>query len=97
MYLTNRFYTIMITAIVMMAVGNYYPPLYTMGCVVMWFLLFMTITDLIMMYSRHAIHATRQVAERMSNGDGGHAHPSQTMIDLMTIRQRKGLRDERAA
>ena len=23
-------------------------------------------------------------------GDGGHAHPSQTMIDLMTIRQRKG-------
>ena len=24
-------------------------------------------------------------------GDGGHAHPSQTMIDLMTIRQRKGL------
>lgn len=69
MYLTNRFYTIMITAIVMMAVGNYYPPLYTVGCVVMWFLLIMTITDLIMMYSRHAIHATRQVAERLSNGD----------------------------
>lgn len=23
-------------------------------------------------------------------GDGGHAHPTQTMIDLMTIRQRKG-------
>ena len=69
MYLTNRFYTIMITAIVMMAVGNYYPPLYTVGCVVMWFLLIMTITDLIMMYSRHAIHASRQVAERLSNGD----------------------------
>lgn len=26
-------------------------------------------------------------------GDGGHAHPSQTMIDLMTIRQRKGRLD----
>ena len=45
----------MITAIVVMAVGNYYPPLYTVGCVVMWLLLFMTITDLIMMYSRHAL------------------------------------------
>ena len=26
-------------------------------------------------------------------GDGGHAPPSQTMIDLMTIRQRKGRLD----
>ena len=26
-------------------------------------------------------------------GDGGHAHPTQTMIDLMTIRQRKGKLD----
>ncbi len=26
-------------------------------------------------------------------GDGGHAHPTQTMIDLMTIRQRKGRLD----
>lgn len=23
-------------------------------------------------------------------GDGGHSHPTQTLIDLMTIRQRKG-------
>ena len=23
-------------------------------------------------------------------GDGGHAHPTQTLIDMMTIRQRKG-------
>ena len=35
-------------------------------------------------------HATIPV---INAGDGGHAHPSQTMIDLMTIRQRKGRLD----
>ena len=48
---------------------------------------------------RHPKEGAPMVASAVSGipvinaGDGGHAHPSQTMIDLMTIRQRKGRLD----
>ena len=39
---------------------------------------------------RAAMHAAVPV---INAGDGGHNHPTQTLIDLMTIRQRKGRLD----
>lgn len=36
---------------------------------------------------RASMYATVQV---INAGDGGHNHPTQTLIDFMTIRQRKG-------
>ena len=39
------------------------------------------------------VAAEKSLIPVINAGDGGHAHPSQTMIDLMTIRQRKGRLD----
>lgn len=69
MFLTNRFYTIAVTAIVIMAAGNYCAPLYTVGCAVAWLLLAATAIDLAVMYSKRAVTASRQLSDRLSNGD----------------------------
>ncbi len=69
MYLTNRFYTIAIAAIVMMAAGNYWLPLYTAGYTIAWMLFAATAIDLAMLYYRRAITASRHMSDRLSNGD----------------------------
>ena len=30
------------------------------------------------------------IRDSINAGDGGHSHPTQTLLDMMTIRQRKG-------
>ena len=37
--------------------------------------------------------AATPVSRSINAGDGGHQHPTQTLIDLMTIRRRKGRLD----
>ena len=69
MFLTNRFYIMAVVAAVLMAAGNYCPPLYTAGCAVAWLLLVATLADVALMYCRRTITAGRHMADRLSNGD----------------------------
>ena len=69
MFLTNRFYAIAIVAIVAVAAGNYCPPLFGAGTALVWLLLAVTAVDIALLYSRRAITASRQLADRLSNGD----------------------------
>lgn len=69
MYLTTRFYIISIIAVIMLAAGNYIPPLYVAGKIVMWLLFVTTALDFILLYHKRPITASRQLANRLSNGD----------------------------
>ena len=69
MYLTTRFYAFAIVAILLLATGNYSAPFYTVGMAAVWLLLAATIADIAILYSRRGIVASRQLADRLSNGD----------------------------
>ena len=69
MYLTTRFYVFAIVAILLLATGNYSAPFYTVGMAAVWLLLAATIADIAILYSRRGIVASRQLADRLSNGD----------------------------
>lgn len=69
MYLTTRFYVFAIVAILLLATGNYSAPFYTVGMAAVWLLLAATIADIAILYSRCGIVASRQLADRLSNGD----------------------------
>lgn len=69
MYLTTRFYVFAIVAILLLATGNYSAPFYTVGMAAVWLLLAVTIADIAILYSRRGIVASRQLADRLSNGD----------------------------
>lgn len=69
MYLTTRFYAFAIVAILLLATGNYSAPFYTVGMAAVWLLLSATIADIAILYSRRGIVASRQLADRLSNGD----------------------------
>lgn len=69
MYLTTRFYAFAIVAILLLATGNYSAPFCTVGMAAVWLLLAATIADIAILYSRRGIVASRQLADRLSNGD----------------------------
>lgn len=69
MFLTNRFYAIAVATIILLASGNYFPPLYAVGRMLMWLLFIATVADIVLLYYRRHISAYRQIADRLSNGD----------------------------
>lgn len=69
MFLTNRFYAIAVATIILLASGNYFPPLYAVGRMLMWLLFIATAADIVLLYYRRHISAYRQIADRLSNGD----------------------------
>lgn len=69
MFLTNRFYAIAVATIILLASGNYFPPLYAVGRMLMWLLFIATAADIVLIYYRRHISAYRQIADRLSNGD----------------------------
>lgn len=69
MFLTNRFYTIAVAAVVLLGIGNYIPWSYAVGVLVVWLLAAATVADIAALYWRRFVTASRQVSDRLSNGD----------------------------
>ena len=69
MFLTTRFYVAFTIAIVLIATGNYFPPAYAAGKALAWLLLAATAADVALLYCRRRVTASRQMADRLSNGD----------------------------
>ena len=69
MFLTNRFYTIAVAAVVLLGIGSYIPWSYAVGVLVVWLLAAATVADIAALYWRRFVTASRQVSDRLSNGD----------------------------
>ena len=69
MFLTNRFYAVFTAVVIIIAAGNYLPPLFAVGTAMAWLLLAATMADVVLQFCRRSVNATRQLADRLSNGD----------------------------
>lgn len=69
MYLTRRFYIVIISIILLLGGGYVYAPLFTIGKLALLFLFVGVLMDAFLLYRTHGIEAYRQCAERFSNGD----------------------------
>ena len=69
MLLTNRFYIAGAVLVLILAAGHFVPVLFYVGQGLLLALLVLTIADFDLLYHRRGIHASRSVAERLSNGD----------------------------
>lgn len=69
MYLTNRFYIILLACILLCGLGFIFPLLFVLGKGLFLLLLLGVATDCFLLYRKRGIRAYRQCAERFSNGD----------------------------
>jgi len=68
--LTTRTYWILGGIVVLFVVSFFVPPLYSIGILLLWALVFTILVDAVVLYSRkNAVTAERNMAERFSNGD----------------------------
>ena len=69
MFLPVRFYYTAIVVIVVLALGQLWPPLFYVGAVLLVLFTLTLIADIVMLWSRHGFTATRHCSSRFSNGD----------------------------
>ena len=69
MFLTRRFYIVIITIIGIIAAGYWLSPLFVVGKVLLALFLLILLTEIVMLYWRHGIQARRSCSDRFSNGD----------------------------
>ncbi len=69
MYLTARFYLVLMAVVLLMAGGYVWPPLYAVGKGALWLTAALVATDAVLLWSRRGVAASRHCAERFSNGD----------------------------
>ena len=69
MFLPRRFYLVMTVVILTIAVGHFWPVLFSIGKVLFALFLVALALDAVMLWSGKRIHAERIMADRFSNGD----------------------------
>ena len=69
MFLTRRFYIVIIAIIGVIAAGYWLPPLFVVGKVLLALFLALVLTETAMLYWRRGITARRSCSDRFSNGD----------------------------
>ena len=69
MFLPVRFYFSAIVVIVVLALGQLWSPLFYVGIVLLVLLAAMFVADIVMLWMRRGITATRECSTRFSNGD----------------------------
>lgn len=69
MFLTRRFYIVIITIIGIIAAGYWLSPLFVVGKVLLALFLLILLTEIVMLYWRRGIQARRSCSDRFSNGD----------------------------
>lgn len=69
MFLTRRFYIVIITIIGIIAAGYWLPPLFVVGKVLLALFLLILLSEIVMLYWRRGIQARRSCSDRFSNGD----------------------------
>ena len=69
MFLPVRFYYTAIVVIVVLALGQLWPPLFYVGTSLLGLLALMLVIDIALLWTRRGITATRQCSSRFSNGD----------------------------
>ena len=69
MFLPVRFYYIAIVVIVVLALGQLWPPLFYVGASLLVLFALMLVADIALLWSRRGITASRHCSSRFSNGD----------------------------
>lgn len=69
MYLTKRFYIVVAAIVLGLVAGEWWPWCYTAGIAALWLLVAAVALDVVLLYHRRAIVASRRMASRFSNGD----------------------------
>ncbi len=69
MYLTARFYLALAAVVCLMAAGYAWPPLYAVGKGALWLLVLVVLVDVVLLWMRRGVTASRHCADRFSNGD----------------------------
>lgn len=69
MFLTRRFYIVIIAIIGIIAAGYWLPPLFVVGKVLLALFLLILLTEIVLLYWRRGIQARRTCSDRFSNGD----------------------------
>jgi uncharacterized protein (DUF58 family) len=69
MYLRHRFYLLLVAVILITGSGFAFAPLFTVGRWLLLVLLVFVVVDVILLWHRSCISASRHVGERFSNGD----------------------------
>ena len=69
MFLPIRFYYSAIVVIVVLALGQLWPPLFCVGALLLALLALLLVADIVLLWSRKGFTATRHCSSRFSNGD----------------------------
>ena len=69
MFLSRRFYLLLLTVALITGLGFGFAPLFTVGRLLVLALLLATVADIMMLWHRRAISAERKLSSRFSNGD----------------------------
>lgn len=69
MFLRRRFFLVLVAVILITGSGFAFAPLFTLGRWLTLALLVMVVADIVLLWHRRAISASRQVSDRFSNGD----------------------------
>lgn len=69
MYITKRFYIVVAAIVLLLVVGEWLPVCYHAGLGCIAVLALLVIADVLLLYHRNGIEASRHLAERFSNGD----------------------------
>ena len=90
MYLTPRFYLVLMAVVVVMATGFAWSPLLTLGQALLCLLALCAVAETAALYGRRAVSAVRTCPERLSNGDDNEvdirvesAYPFATQITVV--------------
>ena len=69
MFLTKRFYTVLVALVFVIGLGNYVPPMFTVGRWLLVAFVLLLLVEMFLLYHGRAIMAWRTMAGRFSNGD----------------------------
>ena len=69
MFLPVRFYYTAIVVIVVLALGQLWPPLFYVGAALLVLFALMLVADIALLWTRRGITASRHCSSRFSNGD----------------------------
>lgn len=69
MYLSRRFYILLTANVLIIGLGFVFPLLFTIGKGLLCAFLAILLTDAVLLYYKKAVKATRECADRLSNGD----------------------------
>ena len=90
MYLTPRFYLVLMAVVVVMATGFAWSPLLALGQALLCLLALCAVAETAVLYGRRAVSAVRTCPERLSNGDDNEvdirvesAYPFATQITVV--------------